>query len=372
MKKALITGITGQDGSYLTEFLLKKGYQVHGIKRRSSSFNTQRIDHIYQEQLLKKTQLKLHYGDLTDSSSLTRIIRDIEPDEIYNLGAQSHVAVSFEAPEYTADVDAIGTLRILEAIRFLGLEKKTRFYQASTSELYGLVQETPQKETTSFYPRSPYAVAKLFSYWICINYREAYGIFACNGILFNHESPRRGETFVTRKITRGLTNIALGLEECLCLGNLSSLRDWGHAKDYVKMQWMMLQQENPKDYVIATGKQHSVREFIVWAASALGIELEFVGKGIDEVGIVTGVFSELPLKVSVGQKIIKVHPRYFRPTEVDSLLGDASKAKKDLGWKSEITVQDMCKEMIEEDYKVASRALLLKENKLDLPNSIQD
>jgi len=372
MKKALITGITGQDGSYLLEFLLKKGYQVHGIKRRASSFNTQRIDHIYQDQLLKKNQLKLHYGDLTDSSSLTRIIRDIEPDEIYNLGAQSHVAVSFEAPEYTADVDAIGTLRILEAIRFLGLEKKSRFYQASTSELYGLVQETPQKETTPFYPRSPYAVAKLYAYWICINYREAYGIFACNGILFNHESPRRGETFVTRKITRGLTNIALGLEECLYLGNLSSLRDWGHAKDYVKMQWMMLQQENPKDYVIATGKQHSVREFIILAASALGIELEFVGNGIDEVGIVAAVSSKRPLKVSVGQKIIKVHPRYFRPTEVDSLLGDASKAKKELGWKSQITVQEMCKEMIEEDYKVATRAVLLKENKLDLPNSIQD
>jgi GDPmannose 4,6-dehydratase len=372
MKKALITGITGQDGSYLLEFLLKKGYQVHGIKRRASSFNTQRIDHIYQDQLLKKNQLKLHYGDLTDSSSLTRIIRDIEPDEIYNLGAQSHVAVSFEAPEYTADVDAIGTLRILEAIRFLGLEKKSRFYQASTSELYGLVQETPQKETTPFYPRSPYAVAKLYAYWICVNYREAYGIFACNGILFNHESPRRGETFVTRKITRGLTNIALGLEDYLYLGNLSSLRDWGHAKDYVKMQWMMLQQENPKDYVIATGKQHSVREFVLWAASALGIELEFVGEGIDEVGVVAAVSSEYPLKVSVGQKIIKVHPRYFRPTEVDSLLGDASKAKKELGWKSEITVQEMCKEMIEEDYKVATRAVLLKENKLDLPNSIQD
>tara|TARA_A100001015_G_scaffold65603_1_gene72527 strand:+ start:671 stop:1789 length:1119 start_codon:yes stop_codon:yes gene_type:complete len=372
MKKALITGITGQDGSYLLEFLLNKGYQVHGIKRRASSFNTQRIDHIYKDQLPKKNKLKLHYGDLTDSSSLTRIIRDIEPDEIYNLGAQSHVAVSFEAPEYTADVDAIGTLRILEAIRFLGLEKKSRFYQASTSELYGLVKETPQKETTPFYPRSPYAVAKLYAYWICVNYREAYGIFACNGILFNHESPRRGETFVTRKITRGLTNIALGLEDCLYLGNLSSLRDWGHAKDYVKMQWMMLQQENPKDYVIATGKQHSVREFVLWAARALGIELEFVGKGIDEVGVVAAVSSECPLKVSVGQKIIRVHPRYFRPTEVDSLLGDSSKAKKELGWKSEITVQEMCKEMIEEDYKVATRAVLLKENKLDLPNSIQD
>ena len=372
MKKALITGITGQDGSYLTEFLLKKGYQVHGIKRRASSFNTQRIDHIYQDQLHKKYQLKLHYGDLTDSSSLTRIIRDVEPDEIYNLAAQSHVAVSFEAPEYTADVDALGTLRILEAIRFLGLEKTTRFYQASTSELYGLVQETPQKETTPFYPRSPYAVAKLYSYWICVNYREAYNIFACNGILFNHESPRRGETFVTRKITRGLTNIALGLEDCLYLGNLSSLRDWGHAKDYVKMQWLMLQQENPKDYVIATGKQHSVREFIIWAASALGIELEFLGKGVDEIGVVAGITGKLHLKVIVGQKIIRVHHRYFRPTEVDSLLGDASRAKKELGWKSEITVQEMCKEMIEEDYKVASRAVLLKENKLDLPNSIQD
>ena len=372
MKKALITGITGQDGSYLAEFLLKKGYQVHGIKRRASSFNTQRIDHIYQEELLNKNQLKLHYGDLTDSLNLTRIIRDIQPDEIYNLGAQSHVAVSFETPEYTADVDAIGTLRILEAIRFLGLEKKTRFYQASTSELYGLVQETPQKETTPFYPRSPYAVAKLFSYWICVNYREAYGIFACNGILFNHESPRRGETFVTRKITRGLTNIALGLEKCLYLGNLSSLRDWGHANDYIKMQWMMLQQEKPKDYVIATGKQHSVREFIIWAARALGIELKFVGKGINEIGIVAEISGELPLKVSVGDKIIRVHERYFRPAEVDSLLGDPSKAKKELGWKSEITVQEMCKEMVEEDYKVASRTLLLKENKLDLPNSIQD
>ncbi len=372
MKRALITGITGQDGSYLAEFLLEKGYQVHGIKRRASSFNTQRIDHIYQDELLQQNQLKLHYGDLTDSSNITRIIRDIEPDEIYNLGAQSHVAVSFEAPEYTADVDAIGTLRILEAIRFLGLEKKTRFYQASTSELYGSVQETPQKETTPFYPRSPYAISKLFSYWICINYREAYDIFACNGILFNHESPRRGETFVTRKITRGLANVALGLEKCLYMGNINSLRDWGHAKDYVKMQWMMLQQENPKDYVIATGKQHSVREFIVWAASALGIDLEFIGKGVNEIGIVSGISGDLPLKVNVGQKIIRVHPRYFRPTEVNSLLGDSTKAKKELGWKSEITVQEMCKEMIEEDYKTASRSLLLKEHKLDLPNSIED
>src|SRR5210317_194401 len=301
MKKALITGITGQDGSYLSEFLLQKGYQVHGIKRRASSFNTQRIDHIYQDQLQKKNQFKLHYGDLTDSSSLTRIIRDIEPDEIYNLGAQSHVAVSFEAPEYTADVDAIGTLRILEAIRFLGLEKKTRFYQASTSELYGLVQETPQKETTPFYPRSPYAVAKLYAYWICVNYREAYGIFACNGILFNHESPRRGETFVTRKITRGLANIALGLEDCLYLGNIDALRDWGHAKDYVRMQWMMLQQDEPHDFVIATGKQYSVRHFIIRSAEILGIGLSFSGEGEGEVGVVIGTSGDLAPEISVGQ-----------------------------------------------------------------------
>ena len=332
MKKALITGITGQDGSYLAEFLLDKGYQVHGIKRRASSFNTQRIDHIYQDSLFQSNQFILHYGDLSDTSNLTRIIRDIVPDEIYNLGAQSHVAVSFESPEYTADVDALGTLRILEAIRFLGLENKTKLYQASTSELFGLVQEVPQKETTPFYPRSPYAIAKLYSYWICINYREAYGIFACNGILFNHESPRRGETFVTRKITRGLANIAVGLEKCLYMGNINSLRDWGHAKDYVRMQWMMLQQDNPKDYVISTGKQHSVREFIIWAAEALGIQLEFKGKGLNEVGIVTRVDDKLPLKVKVGKEIVKIHPRYFRPTEVETLLGDSSKAKIELGW----------------------------------------
>ena len=350
MKKALITGITGQDGSYLLEFLLKKGYQVHGIKRRASSFNTQRIDHIYQDQLLKKNQLKLHYGDLTDSSSLTRIIRDIEPDEIYNLGAQSHVAVSFEAPEYTADVDAIGTLRILEAIRFLGLEKKSRFYQASTSELYGLVQEIPQKETTPFYPRSPYAVAKLYAYWICVNYREAYNIFACNGILFNHESPRRGETFVTRKITRGLANIALGLDDCLYLGNLSSLRDWGHAKDYVKMQWLMLQQENPKDYVIATGKQHSVREFINKTASLLDMNVVWKGKGLSEVGLIN------------NNVVIKVDRRYFRPTEVDSLLGDASKAKEKLNWQPKINFDELVSEMVNEDLKIAEKEVLIKKS----------
>ncbi len=372
MKKAIITGITGQDGSYLAELLLKKGYEVHGIKRRSSLFNTQRIDHIYHDDCYKNKQFQLHYGDLTDTSNLTRIIRDIQPDEIYNLGAQSHVAVSFESPEYTADVDAIGTLRILEAIRFLGLEDKTRFYQASTSELYGLVQETPQKETTPFYPRSPYAVAKLYAYWISINYREAYGIYACNGILFNHESPRRGETFVTRKITRGLANIALGLEEFLCVGNIDVLRDWGHAKDYVQMQWMMLQQDKPKDYVIATGKQYSVRQFIIWSANALGIKLEFKGRGIEEVGIVKGISGDLCPSVSIGKEIIRIDSRYFRPTEVEALIGDASKAKKDLGWKSEITAQEMCKEMVKEDYKAASRVALLKQHNLGMPFSIED
>ena len=331
MKRALITGITGQDGSYLAEFLLEKGYEVHGIKRRSSLFNTQRLDHIYQDPHVENSRFKLHYGDLSDTSNLTRLIRDIEPDEIYNLGAQSHVAVSFESPEYTADVYAIGTLRLLEAIRFLGLEQKTRFYQASTSELYGLVQETPQTEATPFYPRSPYAVAKLYSYWICVNYREAYGIYACNGILFNHESPRRGETFVTRKITRGLANIALGLESCLHLGNMDALRDWGHAKDYVRMQWMMLQQDAPRDYVIATGKQYSVREFLTWTAEALGIEIEFQGAGINEIGVVTAVHGDLAPKIRVGQVIVKIDPRYFRPAEVDTLLGDPAKAKAELG-----------------------------------------
>ena len=372
MKRALITGITGQDGSYLAEFLLEKGYEVHGIKRRSSLFNTQRVDHIYQDPHVEDSKFKLHYGDLSDTSNLTRILRDIEPDEVYNLGAQSHVAVSFESPEYTADVDAIGTLRLLEAIRFLGFEKKTKFYQASTSELYGLVQETPQKETTPFYPRSPYAVAKLYSYWICVNYREAYDMYACNGILFNHESPRRGETFVTRKITRGLANIALGLESCLHMGNIDALRDWGHAKDYVRMQWMMLQQDEAKDYVIATGKQYSVREFITWSANALGIDIEFKGTGLDEVGVVTGISGDLAPKISVGQEIVKIDSRYFRPAEVDTLLGDPSRAKVELGWEPEITAQEMCKEMIEEDHKAARRFALLKEHDLELPVSIEN
>ena len=331
MKKALITGITGQDGSYLAEFLLDKGYEVHGIKRRASLFNTDRIDHIYQDPFIEGKRLKLHYGDLADSSNLTRIIRDIEPDEVYNLGAQSHVAVSFESPEYTADVDAIGTLRLLEAIRFLGLEHKTRFYQAPTSELYGKVKESPQSETTQFYPRSPYAVAKIYSYWICVNYREAYGIYACNGILFNHESPRRGETFVTRKITRGISNIALGLEKCLYMGNIDALRDWGHAKDYVEMQWLMLQQDKPGDYVIATGKQYSVREFIIWTANALGIDIDFTGSGLDETGVVVGVKGDLAPSVKIGQVIVRIDHRYFRPAEVETLLGDPSKAKNELG-----------------------------------------
>lgn len=371
-KKALITGITGQDGSYLAELLLDKGYEVHGIKRRSSLLNTQRVDHIYQDPHVENSQFRLHYGDLSDTSNLTRLIRDIEPDEVYNLGAQSHVAVSFESPEYTADVDAIGTLRLLEAIRFLGLENKTKFYQASTSELYGLVQETPQKETTPFYPRSPYAIAKLYSYWISINYREAYGMYACNGILFNHESPRRGETFVTRKITRGLANIALGLENCLYMGNIDALRDWGHAKDYVRMQWMMLQQKEPRDYVIATGKQYSVREFIIWSANALGIDIEFKGCGIEEVGIVSGLSGDLVPNISVGQEIVKIDPRYFRPAEVETLLGDPTRAKTELGWQPEITAQEMCKEMVEEDLKAARRLALLKEHNLELPISTEN
>ena len=372
MKRALITGVTGQDGSYLAEFLLEKGYEVHGIKRRSSLFNTQRVDHLYQDPHVENNRFKLHYGDLSDTSNVTRILRDIEPDEVYNLGAQSHVAVSFESPEYTADVDAIGTLRLLEAIRFLEFEGKTKFYQASTSELYGLVQETPQKETTPFYPRSPYAVAKLYSYWICVNYREAYGMYACNGILFNHESPRRGETFVTRKITRGLANIALGLESCLHMGNIEALRDWGHAKDYVRMQWMMLQQDEAKDYVIATGKQYSVREFITWSANALGIDIEFRGSGVDEVGVVIGVSGDLAPAVFVGQEIVKIDPRYFRPAEVETLLGDPSRAKAELGWEPEITAQEMCNEMVKEDYKAARRLALLKEHDLELPISIEN
>ncbi len=349
-KVALITGITGQDGSYLAEFLLEKGYIVHGIKRRASSFNTQRVDHIYQDPHVDNASFKLHYGDLSDSSNLTRIIQETQPDEIYNLGAQSHVAVSFESPEYTADVDGMGTLRILEAIRILGLENKTRFYQASTSELYGLVQETPQKETTPFYPRSPYAVSKLYAYWITVNYREAYGMYACNGILFNHESPRRGETFVTRKITRGLANINQGLEDCLYMGNIDALRDWGHAKDYVRMQWMMLQQDQAEDFVIATGVQYSVRQFIEWTAEELGMPLRWEGEGVNEVGYWN------------DQPIVKIDPRYFRPTEVETLLGDPSKAKQKLGWVPEITAQEMCAEMVTSDLAQAKQHALLKQH----------
>jgi GDPmannose 4,6-dehydratase len=361
-KVALITGVTGQDGSYLAEFLLKKGYEVHGIKRRASLLNTQRVDHIYEDPHTDKKNFVLHYGDLTDSSNLTRILSEVEPDEVYNLGAQSHVAVSFDSPEYTADVDAIGTLRLLEAIRFLGLEKKTRFYQASTSELYGLVQETPQKETTPFYPRSPYAVAKLYAYWITVNYRESYGMYACNGILFNHESPRRGETFVTRKITRGLSNIAQGLECCLYMGNMDALRDWGHAKDYVRMQWMMLQQDNPEDFVIATGVQYSVRQFIQWSAAELGIELDFRGSGESEEGIVTKISGDNAPGIKIGDVIVKVDPRYFRPAEVETLLGDPSNAKVKLDWIPEITVQDMCAEMIKSDLEEAKRVKLLQDH----------
>ena len=367
MKKALITGITGQDGSYLAELLLEKGYEVHGIKRRSSLFNTQRVDHIYEDPHVEHQRFKLHYGDLSDTSNVIRLLSEIEPDEVYNLGAQSHVAVSFESPEYTVDVDGVGTLRMLEGIRILGLEKKTKFYQASTSELYGLVQETPQSETTPFYPRSPYAAAKLYSYWITVNYRESYNLFACNGILFNHESPRRGETFVTRKITRGLANIAMGLEDCLYMGNIDALRDWGHAKDYVRMQWMMLQQDEPHDFVIATGKQYSVREFIKWSAQALGIILEFKGSGVDEVGFVAAIDGDKASSLSIGQEIIRIDPRYFRPAEVETLLGDPSKAKQMLGWEPQITVQEMCKEMIEEDYKIAQRYRLLKDNGFEMP-----
>jgi len=361
MKKALITGITGQDGSYLAEFLLEKGYEVHGIKRRASLFNTQRVDHIYEDPHVENSRFRLHYGDLTDSSNLTRILSEVKPDEVYNLGAQSHVAVSFEAPEYTADVDAIGTLRLLEAIRFLGLEKKTRFYQASTSELYGLVQEIPQTETTPFHPRSPYGVAKMYAYWITVNYREAYGMYACNGILFNHESPRRGETFVTRKITRGLANIAQGLESCLFLGNMDSLRDWGHARDYVRMQWMMLQQDKPDDFVIATGKQISVREFVRMSAHEAGIEIDFSGSGVDEIGTVTAVAdpSKAPA-VKAGDVIVRIDPRYFRPAEVETLLGDPSKAKAVLGWVPEISVEEMCAEMVASDLDDARRHALLK------------
>ena len=359
-RKALITGVTGQDGSYLAEFLLEKGYEVHGIKRRASSLNTQRIDHIYQDPHVEKKNFVLHYGDLSDSSNLTRIIQEVQPDEVYNLAAQSHVAVSFESPEYTADVDALGALRILEAIRLLGLENKTKFYQASTSELYGLVQETPQTETTPFYPRSPYAVAKMYAYWITVNYREAYGMYACNGILFNHESPRRGETFVTRKITRGLANISQGSEDCLYMGNLDALRDWGHAKDYVRMQWMMMQQENPDDFVIATGVQYSVRDFIRWSAAELGVTLRFEGQGLDEVAIVESIDGDDAPSLTVGDTVVRIDVRYFRPTEVETLLGDPSKAKAKLGWVPEITVQEMCAEMVADDLKIAKQHALLK------------
>jgi GDPmannose 4,6-dehydratase len=361
-KVALITGVTGQDGSYLTEFLLEKGYIVHGIKRRASLFNTNRVDHLYQDPHIDHRNFVLHYGDLSDSSNLTRIIQQTQPDEIYNLGAQSHVAVSFESPEYTADVDGIGALRILEAIRILGLEKKTRFYQASTSELYGLVQEIPQKETTPFYPRSPYAVAKLYAYWITVNYREAHGIYACNGILFNHESPRRGETFVTRKITRGLANIAQGIEKCLYMGNMDALRDWGHAKDYVRMQWMMLQQEKPEDFVIATGIQYSVRDFISKSAAELGVQLEFKGQGVDEIAVVTSIKGNDAPGLKNGDIIVKVDPHYFRPTEVETLLGDPTNAKNKLGWVPEITLDEMIKEMVSYDLVQAKQHALLKKH----------
>jgi GDPmannose 4,6-dehydratase len=351
IKTALITGVTGQDGAYLAEFLLKKGYVVHGIKRRSSLFNTDRIDHLYQDPHVDNRKFILHFGDLTDSTNLIRIIQQIQPDEIYNLAAMSHVAVSFDTPEYTANADGIGTLRILEAIRILGLEKKTRFYQASTSELYGLVQESPQKETTPFYPRSPYAVAKLYGYWITVNYREAYGLFACNGILFNHESPVRGETFVTRKITRALARIKLGLQDCLFLGNMDSLRDWGHARDYVEAQWLMLQQDKPEDFVIATGVQYSVRDFVNAAAKELGISITWQGRGVEE----TGTDQD-------GKVIIKVDTRYFRPTEVETLLGDPTKAKEKLGWSPKTTFEELVSEMVREDLKSAERDELVKKH----------
>lgn len=370
MKRAFITGITGQDGSYLAEFLLAKGYEVHGMKRRASSFNTARIDHIYQDPNDDNRNFILHYGDLTDSSSVMRLLKLIQPDEIYNLGAQSHVAVSFEMPEYTADVNALGALRLLDAIRLLDLEHRTRFYQASTSELYGRVTETPQSEITAFNPQSPYAIAKLFAYWTVINYRQAHNIFACNGILFNHESPRRGETFVTRKITQGLCNIAQGHQDCLYMGNLNAMRDWGHAKDYVRMQWMMLQQDHPDDYVIATGQQISVRDFIHQSAKHLGLELEFEGRGQKEIGIVKSVNSELCPHIKTGDIIIRIDPRYFRPAEVNTLLGDANKAQKQLGWKPEISLETMCAEMIKSDLNIAKQQALLKAQgyHIKLPN----
>jgi GDPmannose 4,6-dehydratase len=359
-KVALITGITGQDGSYLAEFLLSKGYEVHGIKRRASLFNTDRIDHIYQDPHVPNPNMVLHYGDLSDTSNLTRILQQVQPDEVYNLGAMSHVAVSFESPEYTADVDGMGTLRLLEAIRILGLEKKTRFYQASTSELYGLVQETPQRETTPFYPRSPYAVAKLYAYWITVNYREAYGMYACNGILFNHESPRRGETFVTRKITRALANISQGLEQTFYLGNMDALRDWGHARDYVEMQWLMLQQDKPEDFVIATGVQYSVRQFVEVAARELGIEIAWQGVGVEEKGVIASIQGDKTIGAKVGQTIVAIDPKYFRPTEVETLLGDPTKARVKLGWTPVTTFAEMVQEMVTYDLDEARRHALLK------------
>ena len=372
LKKALITGITGQDGSYLAELLIEKGYEVHGIKRRASSFNTERIDHLLEASPDRDRRLHMHYGDLTDTSNLTSIVQQVQPDEVYNLGAQSHVAVSFDSPEYTANVDAMGTLRLLEAIRILGLQHKTRFYQASTSELYGLVQEIPQRETTPFYPRSPYGVAKLYAYWITKNYREAYGMYACNGVLFNHESPRRGETFVTRKITRGLTNIAQGLEQCISMGNLDALRDWGHAQDYVRMQWMMLQQQEARDYVIATGVQYSVREFISKAAEQLGVTLDFVGKGVEEKAIGRNVIGDKAPAIQVGQVLVQVEARYFRPAEVETLLGDPSLAKSDLGWVPQITLDTMIEEMVASDLDRAKRYALLKTHGYSLPVSKED
>jgi len=371
MKTALITGITGQDGSYLAELLLSKGYEVHGIKRRASLFNTQRLDHIYEDPHVDNQRFILHHGDLTDSSNLTRILQQVQPDEVYNIGAQSHVAVSFEAAEYTADVDAMGTLRMLEAIRLLGMEKRVRFYQASTSELYGLVRETPQKETTPFHPRSPYAVAKLYAYWITVNYRESYGMFACNGILFNHESPRRGETFVTRKITRGLAHIAQGLESCLYMGNLNALRDWGHARDYVKAQWLMLQQKSADDYVIATGVQHSVRDFIRWSAAELGVTLRFEGTGVDEKAVVEKVEGEHAPALKPGAVVVAIDPRYFRPAEVETLLGDPTKAREKLGWVAETSVQTMCAEMVAEDLRIARRHALLRQHGYDAPIAVE-
>ncbi|GAD79639.1 GDP-mannose 4,6-dehydratase [Vibrio ezurae] len=367
MKKAFITGITGQDGSYLAELLVEKGYEVHGLIRRASSFNTERIDGAIEG----SDNIHLHYGDLTDSSNLIRLVKEIQPDEIYNLGAMSHVAVSFESPEYAADVDAMGTIRLLEAIRINGLEKKTRFYQASTSELYGEVREIPQRETTPFYPRSPYAVAKMYAYWITVNYRESYGMYACNGILFNHESPRRGETFVTRKITRTIANISQGLESALQLGNMDALRDWGHAKDYVRMQWMMLQQDVADDFVIATGKQISVREFVRMSAQEAGIELEFTGEGVEEIATVVAVDSDKAPAVSVGDVIVKVNPKFFRPAEVETLLGDPTKAKEKLGWVPEITVEEMCAEMVQSDLNKAKQHALLKANGFDVSISVE-